>query len=191
MKQPSRHWGLTPPSARNGRTSAAGRQLRGPRQPSHSGRRRSGPALSAWLCRDLPGRHRACPIINQFRRQLVEQGEMDPLLQATFEDGAQVGQLVRRAEAKRARWTDGLGSRCPTLASAGRAALVRRRLRLLRPPRKPEGVTLARSHPPPRGVDFGSSTTPSGRPAATCGRAGEEGLYSTLAELNVAHDLGL
>ena len=52
------------------------------------------------LCRDLPGRHRARPDHQPVRRRLVEEGELDPLLQATFEAVHSSGQLVRRTRAQ-------------------------------------------------------------------------------------------
>src|SRR5205085_6405473 len=44
------------------------------------------------------------PIINQMRRQLVERGEMDPLLQSTLETIYETGNSFGEPKRKRARW---------------------------------------------------------------------------------------
>jgi Fe-S oxidoreductase/nitrate reductase gamma subunit len=49
------------------------------------------------------------PIINQLRRRLVDQGELDPLLQATFEAVYETGNSFGEPKRKRPRWTRELG----------------------------------------------------------------------------------
>jgi len=48
------------------------------------------------------------PIINQLRQPLVEEGEFDTLLQTAFENVMNVGNSFGESKRKRARWTKGL-----------------------------------------------------------------------------------
>ena len=90
------------------------------------------------------------PIINQMRRALVEKGEMDGQLQQTLGDHLHLRELLRRGETEARALGEG-----PRLRGQGHpqepggGALVRRRLRVLRPA-QPEGDSVARAHPPPR-----------------------------------------
>ena len=73
------------------------------------------------------------PIINQLRRRLVEEGELDSNLQATLEVIHKSGNSFGENKRKRGRWTKELGLRGPGRPqAAGRRAVVRRRLRLVR-----------------------------------------------------------
>ena len=72
------------------------------------------------------------PIINQMRRGLVEQAEMEPLLQKTLETIQKSGNSFGERGRKRGRWTDGAGLRGQgRTQSRGRRPLVRWRLRLV------------------------------------------------------------
>ena len=91
------------------------------------------------------------PIINQMRRALVEKGEMDGQLQQTLETIHTSGNSFGEAEAQARPLGEGPRLRDQGRAQdAGRGALVRRRLRLLRPAQS-EGEPGARAHPSPCG----------------------------------------
>jgi Fe-S oxidoreductase len=95
------------------------------------------------------------PIINQMRRALVEKGDMDGQLQQTLETIYTSGNSFGEAKRKRGRWAKDLdfdGQGHPQEPGGG--ALVRGRLRLLRPA-KPEGEPIARRILRRAGVDFG------------------------------------
>ena len=68
-----------------------------------------------WSCMQCNACVEACPvgieqapIINQMRRGLVEQAEMEPLLQKTLETIQKSGNSFGERARKRGRWTDGL-----------------------------------------------------------------------------------
>jgi Fe-S oxidoreductase len=70
---------------------------------------------SLWSCTQCMACVEICPvgiehvpIINQFRRQLVERDEMDPLLKTTFEAVSTFGNSFGEPKRKRPRWTDDL-----------------------------------------------------------------------------------
>ena len=72
------------------------------------------------------------PIINQLRRRLVEEGELDPNLQSTLEVIHKSGNSFGENKRRRGRWTAGARLRGPRRPqAAGRRALVRRRLRVV------------------------------------------------------------
>ena len=74
------------------------------------------------------------PLINQMRRRLVEQGEMDSLLQGTLETIYTSGNSFGEAEAQAGALDARARLRGQGRAeAAGRPALVRRRLRVVRP----------------------------------------------------------
>jgi len=148
---------------------------------------------SVWACTQCMACVEICPvgiehvpIINQFRRQLVEQGEMDALLQGTFETVHKAGNSFGEPKRKRGKWADGLGFEVKDARKepvellwfvGDYASFDPRSQKVSR--------SLARilHH---AGVDFGILYD--GERTAGCDvrRAGEEGLYSTLAEQNVA-----
>jgi Fe-S oxidoreductase len=147
---------------------------------------------SIWACTQCMACVEICPvgiehvpIINQFRRQLVERGEMDPLLQTTFETVHKAGNSFGEPKRKRAKWTDGLGfdvkdaRKEPTelLWFVGDYASFDPRSQKV-------SRSLARilQH---AGVDFGILFDAERTAGCDVRRAGEEGLYATLAELNV------
>ena len=73
------------------------------------------------------------PTIVDMRRNLVDEGRMDPLLQQTLEKFAMQGNSYGKSGRMRARWTKGLDFAIPTPARSPVAVrLVRRRLRLVR-----------------------------------------------------------
>ena len=132
-----------------------------------------------WSCMQCNACVEACPvgieqapIINQLRRRLVEEGEIDSGLQATLKAVHKSGNSFGQRRRSRGSWVEEPRLRGPRRPrAAGRAALVRRRLRLLRP-------ALAAGHPgagpgPARrpGSTSGSSTRASPTPATTSAAA--------------------
>ena len=98
-------------------------------------------AETAWSCMQCNACVEICPvgieqapIINQLRRRLVEEGEIDPTLQSTLQTIHKSGNSFGENRRKRGRWTQRARLRGQGRAQgAGRGALVRRRLRLVRP----------------------------------------------------------
>ena len=147
---------------------------------------------SLWSCTQCMACVEICPvgiehvpIINQFRRQLVERGELDPLLQTTFEAVHKSGNSFGEPRRKRARWTDAL----PFEVKDARKEPVEvlwfvGDYASFDPRSQQVSRSLARilHH---AGVDFGILYD--GERTAGCDirRAGEEGLFVSLAEANV------
>jgi Fe-S oxidoreductase/nitrate reductase gamma subunit len=147
---------------------------------------------SIWSCTQCMACVEICPvgiehvpIINQFRRQLVERGEMDALLQSTLETIYSSGNSFGEPKRKRGRWTDGLGfpvkdarkEAVDLLWFVGDyASFDPRNQRISRS--LAEVLQLA-------GVDFGILYDAERTGGCDVRRAGEEGLFTTLAEENV------
>ncbi len=148
---------------------------------------------SIWSCTQCMACVEICPvgiehvpIINQFRRRLVEQGEMDPLLQSTLETIYEAGNSLGEPKRKRGRWTDELTF---TVKDARKeevdllwfvgdyASFDPRNQRVTRA----LATILERA-----GVDFGILYAAEQTAGCDVRRAGEEGLFSSLAEANVA-----
>ena len=83
----------------------------------------SGPLISnevLWSCTTCMACVEACPVgiehvqtIVDMRRNLVDQGEMDPLLQQTLENYAKQGNSYGKSSRMRARWAKGLEFKIP------------------------------------------------------------------------------
>jgi Fe-S oxidoreductase/nitrate reductase gamma subunit len=125
------------------------------------------------------------PIINQLRRRLVDQGEMDTLLQSTLEAVYETGNSFGEPKRKRPRWTRELGfevkdSRREPAALlwfvGDYASFDARNQRATQ--------ALARSLRS-AGADFGILFEAEKTAGCDVRRAGEEGLWSALAEENV------
>ena len=125
------------------------------------------------------------PIINQMRRQLVEQGNMDPLLQSTLETVYSSGNSFGEAKRKRGRWTDELALPVKNIRKepaellwfvGDYASFDPRNQRVSR------ALAEILQH---AGVDFGLLFDAERTAGCDVRRAGEEGLYATLAEENV------
>jgi len=125
------------------------------------------------------------PIINQMRRQLVEQGNMDPLLQSTLETVYNSGNSFGEAKRKRGRWTDELTFPVKNIRKepaellwfvGDYASFDPRNQRVSR------ALAEILQH---SGVDFGLLFDAERTAGCDIRRAGEEGLYVTLAEENV------
>jgi Fe-S oxidoreductase/nitrate reductase gamma subunit len=125
------------------------------------------------------------PIINQMRRQLVEQGNMDPLLQSTLETVYSSGNSFGEAKRKRGRWTDELALPVKNIRKepaellwfvGDYASFDPRNQRVSR------ALAEILQH---AGVDFGLLFDAERTAGCDVRRAGEEGLYATLAEENI------
>lgn len=147
---------------------------------------------SLWSCTQCMACVEICPvgiehvpIINQFRRQLVERGDMDPLLQSTFETVYKAGNSFGEPKRKRGRWADGLGFEVKDIRSEPADVLWFVGDYASFDPRSQRvSAALARllHH---AGVDFGILRDAERTAGCDVRRAGEEGLYATLAEANV------
>ena len=112
---------------------------------------------TVWSCMQCNACVEACPvgieqapIINQLRRRLVEEGELDPNLQSVLQTIHKSGNSF--GERNRTAWPLDRGARLRSQGRpprAGRDPLVRRRLRQLRPP-LPAGLAHAGPAPSKR-----------------------------------------
>jgi Fe-S oxidoreductase len=125
------------------------------------------------------------PIINQMRRRLVENGELDSMLQSTLEAVYETGNSFGEPKRKRARWTRELGFEVKDIRrepaellwfvgdyaslDARNQSATRALARILH-----EAV-----------VDFGILFDAEKTAGCDVRRAGEEGLWAALAEENV------
>ena len=126
------------------------------------------------------------PIINQLRRRLVEDGELDPNLQATLEVIHKSGNSFGENRRKRGRWTEGLEFDVPDARKQAvdvlwfvgdYASFDPRSQRVTR--------SLARLlHA--AGVNFGILYDGERNAGNDVRRIGEEGLFESLAEHNIA-----
>jgi len=150
-------------------------------------------AEAVWSCMTCMACVEICPvgiehvpIINELRRHLVERGEIDELVQGTLETIHQTGNSFGEARRKRGRWAKDLGfpvkdarkEPVDLLWFVGDYASFE--------PRALRGtVALARilDH---AGVDFGLLYDGERTAGNDVRRIGEEGLYGSLAEANVA-----
>jgi Fe-S oxidoreductase/nitrate reductase gamma subunit len=125
------------------------------------------------------------PIINEMRRRLVEQGEMDSILQQTLESIYESGNSFGEARRKRARWTKDLDFEVKDIRKepaeilwfvGDYASFDPRNQRVTQ--------TLARllRH---AGVDFGILYDAERNAGCDVRRVGEEGLFKHLREENV------
>ena len=149
-------------------------------------------ADSLWSCTQCMACVEICPvgiehvpIINQFRRRLVEQGEIDPMLQSTFETVHKSGNSFGELKRKRAKWVEALDFEVKDIRKepadllwfvGDYASFDPRSQRVSR-----ALARLLRS----AGVDFGILFDAEKTAGCDLRRAGEEGLYATLAEANV------
>ena len=126
------------------------------------------------------------PIINQMRRGLVERGEMDSQLQQTLETIYTSGNSFGEAKRKRARWTKDIGFEvkdarkepCELLWFVGDFASLDPRNE-----RNTQALARILHH---AGVDFGILYDAEKTAGNDVRRVGEEGLFTSLAEENIA-----
>jgi Fe-S oxidoreductase len=125
------------------------------------------------------------PIINQLRRRLVDRGEMDPLLQATLETIYESGNSFGEQKRKRARWAkelefevkDARKEPVEVLWFVGDYASLDPRNQ-----RVTQALARLLHH---AGVDFGILYDAERNAGNDVRRAGEEGLFTDLAEGNI------
>jgi Fe-S oxidoreductase len=148
---------------------------------------------TVWSCTQCMACVQACPvgiehvpIINQLRRHLVEQGDMDPTLQAAFETIHTNGNSFGESKRKRARWTRDLPFEVKDIRQQPAdllwfvgdfASFDPRNQRVNR--------SLARVLQQ-AGADFGILHDAERTAGCDVRRAGEEGLWASLAEQNIA-----
>jgi Fe-S oxidoreductase len=126
------------------------------------------------------------PTIVDLRRNLIDQGELDPLLQQTLENYAKQGNSYGKSSRRRARWTKGLDFKIPDarkepveyLWFVGDFASFDERVQLT-------SQTVARLlHD--AGVSFGLLYEGERNAGNDVRRIGEEGLFEVLVEQNMA-----
>jgi len=149
-------------------------------------------AETAWACFQCNACVEICPvgieqapIINQLRRRLVEQGEIDPTLQATLQTIHRSGNSFGENRRKRGRWTEQLDFEVKdarkepveVLWFVGDYASFDPRSQRV-------SCSLARIlHA--AGVDFGILYDGERNAGNDVRRVGEEGLFESLAEQNI------
>jgi Fe-S oxidoreductase len=126
------------------------------------------------------------PIINQLRRRLVEQGEMDSMLQATLEGIYTTGNSFGEQKRKRPRWTRELPFAVKDIRKQPAELLwFVGDYASFDPRNQRVGRALARVlHN--AGADFGILAEAEKTAGCDVRRAGEEGLWASLAEENIA-----
>lgn len=125
------------------------------------------------------------PIINQMRRQLVEQGNMDPLLQSTLETVYSSGNSFGEAKRKRGRWTDELAFPVKNIRKEPAELLWFVGDYASFDPRNQQVSRALAEILHHAGVDFGLLFDAERTAGCDVRRAGEEGLYTTLVEENI------
>ena len=150
-------------------------------------------AETIWSCMQCNACVEICPvgieqapIINQLRRRLVEEGEMDPNLQATLEVIHKSGNSFGENKRRRGRWTQELDFDVPDARKqpvdvlwfvGDYASFDPRSQRVTR--------SLARLFQAAE-VDFGILYDGERNSGNDVRRVGEEGLFESLAEQNIA-----
>jgi Fe-S oxidoreductase len=148
---------------------------------------------TVWSCTQCMACVEVCPvgiehvpIINQLRRSLVEKGEMDPTLQAAFETVHTNGNSFGEPRRKRSRWTRDLPFEVKDIRKEPAdllwfvgdfASFDPRNQRVNR------ALARALQH---GGADFGILHDAERTAGCDVRRAGEEGLWASLAEQNIA-----
>jgi Fe-S oxidoreductase len=146
-----------------------------------------------WACTTCRACMQACPLhiehvpkIVDMRRQLVEQGRMEPRLQDTLASLAQHGNSFNKSERMRARWTKDLGftvkdarkEEVDVLWFVGDFASYDPRVQ-----RMTQAVARVLRT---AGVDFGILYEAEKNTGNDVRRVGEEGLFEMLAQHNIA-----
>jgi Fe-S oxidoreductase len=125
------------------------------------------------------------PIINQLRRQLVERGELDPLLQQTFETIYETGNSFGEPRRKRARWTKELEFEVKDIRKEPAELLWFVGDYASFDPRNQRATRALARVLHHAGVDFGILWDAEKTGGCDVRRAGEEGLWLSLAEENI------
>ncbi|MER3410572.1 MAG: Fe-S oxidoreductase [Thermoleophilia bacterium] len=150
-------------------------------------------AETVWSCTQCMACVEICPvgiehvpIINQLRRRLVERGEMDPLLQQTLETIYESGNSFGEAKRKRARWTKELGFEVKDARKEPVEVLWFVGDYASFDPRNQRATQALARLLHQAGVDFGILYEAEKTAGCDVRRAGEEGLWTALAEENIA-----
>ena len=125
------------------------------------------------------------PVINQMRRQLVERGDLDPLLQQTFETIYETGNSFGEPKRKRARWAKELGFEVKDIRKEPAELLWFVGDYASFDPRNQRATKALARVLHEAGVDFGILWDAERTGGCDVRRAGEEGLWLSLAEENV------
>ena len=126
------------------------------------------------------------PVINQLRRRLVEMGEMDPALQGALEAVASTGNSFGEAKRKRGRWAKELPEPPKDIRKEPAAYLWFAGDYASFDARAVEATTALASVLQAAEVDFGLLYDAEKTAGCDVRRVGEEGLWSALAEENIA-----
>ena len=164
-------------------------------EEQRSGNGSSAPLISdeaLWACTTCMACVEACPVgiehvptIVDMRRNLVDQGELDPLLQQTLENYGKQGNSYGKSARLRARWTKGLGFKIPDARQepveyvwfVGDFASFDERVQLAS-----QGVARILHD---AGVSFGLLYEGERNAGNDVRRIGEEGLFEMLVEQNM------
>jgi Fe-S oxidoreductase len=163
-----------------------------PRFPEHAEILGTIKPETLWSCMQCMACVEICPVgiehvpmINQMRRALVERGEMDGQLQQTLETIYTSGNSFGESKRKRARWTRALDFEVKDIRKAPAEHLwFVGDYASFDPRNQKASQALARilDH---TGVDFGILHDGERTAGNDVRRAGEEGLWSSLAEENI------
>ncbi len=147
---------------------------------------------SVWSCTQCMACVEICPvgiehvpIINQFRRQLVERGEMDPMLQRTFETISSTGNSFGEPKRRRPKWTEGLQFAVKDARKEAAELLWFVGDYASFDPRNQRNSRALAEVLRRAGADFAMLYEAERTAGCDVRRAGEEGLYSSLAEANI------
>jgi Fe-S oxidoreductase/nitrate reductase gamma subunit len=125
------------------------------------------------------------PLINQVRRRLVEQGEMDPKLQSTLEAIHVSGNSFGEGRRKRARWTSSLEFKVKDIRTEPAEYLWFVGDYASFDPRNQQATQALARVLHTAGVDFGILYDGERNAGCDVRRAGEEGLFASLAQQNI------
>jgi Fe-S oxidoreductase len=150
-------------------------------------------AETVWSCTQCMACVEACPvgiehvpIINQLRRPLVEQGEMDSILQATLEGIYTTGNSFGEQKRKRPRWTRELPFEVKDIRKRPAELLWFVGDYASFDPRNQRVSRALAQVLHNAGADFGILAEAEKTAGCDVRRTGEEGLWASLAEENIA-----
>ncbi len=126
------------------------------------------------------------PIINQLRRRLVDEGDLDTGLQSTLETIHKSGNSFGQNRRRRGRWTEGLEFEVPDARKNPVEVLWFVGDYASFDPRSQEAARSLARLLHAAGVDFGILYDGERNSGNDVRRAGEEGLFESLAEQNIA-----
>lgn len=145
-----------------------------------------------WSCTQCMACVEICPVgiehvpmINQMRRALVERGELDPLLQSTLETIYESGNSFGEPRRKRPRWTRELDFEVKDIRQEPAEVLWFVGDYASFDPRNQRATQALARILHHAGVDFGILRDAEQTAGCDVRRAGEEGLWRTLAEKNI------